>query len=114
MIPPIETDFTNKYVNETFFYADDTIIMTKTEIVLHKIDHESNKYSLRLNQNKCIHIQMNAIERTHFQEGNAVPIQTQVDYPGGRINNTGDHKPELLHRITATWSTLRKLDLLWG
>ena len=84
------------------------------EIVLHKTEHEPNKYSLRLNQNKCIHIQMNAIERTHFREGNAVPIQTQADYLGGRIKNTGDHKAELQHRITATWATLRKLDLLWG
>ena len=46
-------------------------------------------------------------------EGNAVPIQTQADYLGGRIKNTGDHKPEIQHRITATWATLRKLDL-WG
>ena len=56
---------------------------------------------------------MNAIERFHFQEGNAAPIQTRADYLGG-IKNTGDHKPELQHRITATWATLRKLDLLWG
>ena len=57
---------------------------------------------------------MDAIERIHFQEGNAVPIRTQADYLGGRIKNTGGHKPELQHRITATWATLRKLDLLWG
>ena len=31
-----------------------------------------------------------------------------------RNQNTGDHKPEIQHRITATWATLRKLDLLWG
>ena len=103
---------------DNFFYADDTTMMARTaesvEIVLHKIEHESNKYSLRLNQNKCIHIQMNAIERIHFREGNAVPIQTQADYLGGRSKNTGDHKPELQHRIAATWATFRKLDLLWG
>ena len=57
---------------------------------------------------------MNAIDRIHFMEGNAVPIQTQADYLGGRIKNTGDHKPELQRRVTATWATLRKLDLLWG
>ena len=114
-----------------FLYADDTIIMAKTagsvKIKLHKIDLESSKYSLKLNQkcihvkyslklnqNKCIHIQMHAIERIHFLEGNVVPIQTQADYLGGRIKNTGDHEPELQHRITPTWATLRKLDLLWG
>ena len=108
----------HKQVNGKLFYADDTIIMAKTaeavEIVLHRIEQESNKYSPKLNQNKCVHIQMNAIERIHFQEGNAAPIQTQADYLGGRIKNTGDHKPELQHRIATTWSTLKKPDLLWG
>ena len=84
------------------------------EIILHKTELESSEYSLKLNQNKCIHIQMDAIERIHFMEGNVAPIQTQPDYLGGRIKNTGDHKPELQHRITATWATLRKLGLLWG
>ena len=84
------------------------------EIILHNIELESSKYSLKLNHNKCIHIQMNAIERIHFMEGNVVPIQTQADYLGGGIKNTGDHKPELQHRITATWATFRELDLLWG
>ena len=111
-------DRRHKQVNGKPFYADDTIIMARTaesvEIVLHKIELESSKYSLELNQNICIHIQMDAIERIHFMEGIVVPIQTQADYLGGRIKNTGDHKPEIQHRITATWATLRKLDLLWG
>ena len=108
----------HKQVNGELFYADGAIIMAKTaesvEIVLHKIELESSKYSLKLNQNKCMHMQMNAIERIHFMEGNVVPIQTQADGLGGGIKNTRDHKPELQHRITATWATLRKLDLLWG
>ena len=84
------------------------------EIVLHRIEIESRKYALKLNQGKCIYIQMNAIHRIPFRQGNAVPIQTQADYLGGEIENTGDHKPELQHRIAATWKTARRLDLLWG
>lgn len=57
---------------------------------------------------------MNAIHGIHFRQGNAVPIQTQADYLRGKMKNTGDHKPELQHRITATWTTVRRLDLLWG
>ena len=57
---------------------------------------------------------MNAIHRIHFKQGNTVPIQTQADYLGGKNKNTGDHKPELRHRISATWKTVRRLDLLWG
>ena len=73
---------------------------------------KSHNYALKLNQNKCIHIQMNAVRRIHFRQGNAAPVQTQADYLGGKIKNTGDHKPELQHRITATWATVRRLDLL--
>ena len=43
-----------------------------------------------------------------------MPIQTQADYLGGEIKNPGDHKPELQHRISATWNTVRRLDILWG
>ena len=57
---------------------------------------------------------MNAIHRIHFGRGNASPIQTQADYLGGKIKNTGDHKSELQHRITATWTTQDYVDLLWG
>ena len=92
-------DRLHKQVNVKLVYADDTITMAKTaesvEIILHKIELESRNYSLKLIQNKCIHIQMNAIERIHFMDGNVVPIQTQADYLGGRIKNTGDHKPEI-------------------
>ena len=118
-----ELDTTNrdrlhKQVNGKLLYTDDTIIMAKTaesvETILHRIELESSKYSSKLNQNKYIHIQMSAVERIHSLEGNVVPIQTQADYLGGRIKKTGDHKPELQHRITATWATLRKFDLLWG
>ena len=66
-------DRLHKQVNGKLFYADDTITMAKTarslEIILHKIELESSKYSLEIKQNKCIHIQMNAIERIHFMEG---------------------------------------------
>ena len=56
---------------------------------------------------------MAAIHRLHFRRRNAVPIQTQADYLGGKIKNTGDHKPEPQHRITATWATVGRLDMLW-
>ena len=57
---------------------------------------------------------MNAIHRTRSRQGDAVPMQTRADYLGGEIKNTGDHKPELQHEITATWATVRRLDTLWG
>ena len=87
----------HEQVSGKLFYADDTIIMTKiaeaVEVILHRIEKESHKYVLKLNQNKCIHIHMDAICRIHFRQEDAVPIQAQADYLGGMIKNTGDHKP---------------------
>ena len=114
----VENSKLHKQVSGKLLYADDTIIMAQkaeaVEIILHRIEAESHKYALKLNQGKCIHIQMNAIHRIHFKQRNTVPIQTQAEYLGGKIENTGDHKPELQHRISATWKTVRRLDLLWG
>ena len=114
----IRRDRQHKQVNGKLFYADDPIIMAKTaeavETVLHRIEAESHKCAFKLILTKCAHIQMSAIQRIHFKEGDAVPIQPHADYLGGKNNDHSDHKPELQHRISATWATLRKLDLLWG
>ena len=108
----------HKQVGGKLFYAGDTSIMAQkaeaVEIILHRIGAESHKYALKLNQGRCIHIQMNAIHRIHFEQGNTVPIQTQADYLGGMIKHTGDHKPELQYIISTTWKTVQRLDLLWG
>ena len=83
-----ESNKLHKQVSGNSFYADDTIIMAKTaeavEILLHRIEFESHKYALKLNQGKCIHVQMDAINKIHFRQRNAVPIQTQADNLGGK------------------------------
>ena len=44
--------------HDKLLYADDTIILTSNrqaaEIILHRIQEESSRYNMRLNQNKCI------------------------------------------------------------
>ena len=58
---------------------------------------------------------MNAIELNSTCYGRKCGPYTNTSGLSRKENqNTGDHKPELQHRITATWATLRKLDLLWG
>ena len=110
----VENSKLHKQVSGKLLYADDTIIMAQKAEAVEIIEAESHKYALKLNQGKCIQIQTNATHRIHFRQGNTVPIQTQADYLGGKIKNTGDHKPELQHIISATWKTVRRLDLLWG
>ena len=84
----VERSKPHKQVSGQFLHADGTIIMAKiaeaVEATLHRIEEESHKYALKFNQNKCIHIRMNAIHRIHFRQGNAAPIQTQADDLGGK------------------------------
>ena len=72
----VENSKLHKQVSGKLSYEDDTIIMAQkaeaVEIMLHKIEAESHKYALKLNQGKCIHIQMNAAHRIHFRHGNTV------------------------------------------
>ena len=60
----------NHEVTKHLFYADDTVIMTSsaqaTQLILQTIQIESNKYGMKLNQNKCEHIRLNAIHRIQF------------------------------------------------
>ena len=76
----VENSKLHKQVSGKLFYADDTIIMAQkaeaVEIVLHRIEAESHKCALKLNQGKCIHIQMNAIHIIHFIRCQFKPKQT--------------------------------------
>ena len=53
----VENSKLHKKVSGKLFYADDTIIMAQkaeaVEIILHRIEDESHKYALKLNQGKC-------------------------------------------------------------
>ena len=99
------------------FYADDTLIITRTakaaQILLRATEKESLKYNLRLNYTKCIHIPMNDLRRVRYRNGQFVPTETKATYLGGLIMARGGHKQELHHRITSTWGVVKKLDLLW-
>eukprot|EP00972_Heterocapsa_arctica_P090849 13405511-Heterocapsa_arctica.AAC.1 len=68
------------------FYADDTLILASNheaaELLLHKIQIESDKYNLSLNLKKCVQLQLNSIHNIHFLNGDAVPIANTATYLG--------------------------------
>ena len=65
----------HKVEQDSLFYADDTVIMTTTadaaQMVLHKIQEESAKYNLKLNQTKCCLLRLNAVQTVQYQIGRA-------------------------------------------
>ena len=55
---------------DKFLYADDTIILTSTkqaaEMFLHKIQEESSRYNMKLNQCKCNLLGMNSLGSVQY------------------------------------------------
>ena len=113
----LKTGELHKEICKYILYADDTILFAKTsqavELLLHKIQDESGKYNMALNEDKCIHIPLNAIHDIQFLSGKTVPKADRATYLGGIITKSGDHRPEIKSRIANTWITVKKLDLLW-
>ena len=42
-----------------------------------------------------------------------MPMKNETVYLGGKIFANGSYSKEIRHRITNTWITVRKLDILW-
>lgn len=97
--------------------ADDTLIMSSTakaaETILQHIEQESEKYNMKLNYDKCIHFRMNDLHTATYRNGDEMLRKTEATYLGGNILADGSYKKEIRHRITNTWITVWKLDLLW-
>ena len=68
---------------------------------------------MKLNQSKCEHIDLNAIHRAQYENGEEVPTTQAATYLGARVQYNGDHKAEVKAIINAAWVTVMKLDLFW-
>ena len=108
---PWNLDF-NKLV-----YADDTIVITSTveaaELILHKIQEESAKYNLRLNQNKCVLLRMNSVRTVHYMNGEQIPIKDKAVYLGSVVTGNGNQHAEVQARISAATVTWKRLQTFW-
>ena len=55
------------------YYADDTLIMASTanaaETILQHIESESEKYNMKPNRAKCIHLRMNDLHSVSYRNG---------------------------------------------
>ena len=68
---------------------------------------------MKLNYDKCTHLRMKDLHTITDRNGQDMPRKTEATYLGGKIFADGSYKKEIGHRITNTWVTVRKLDLLW-
>ena len=102
---------------DKLLYADDTIILTSTkqaaEIILHKIQEESSRYNMKLNQNKCIILGMNSLGGVKYLDGGLMPMADRVPYLGTNTSAKGNPHFEISTRIINTTTTLNKPDMFW-
>ena len=83
---------------DKLLYADDTIILTSTkqaaEIILHKIQEESSRHNMKLNQKKCILLGMNSLGSVQYLDGGFMPMADRAPYLGTNMSAKG--KPLIL------------------
>ena len=68
---------------------------------------------MNFNHTKCIHLRLNDLGIITYMNGTEVPMEQEALYLGGKTFSNGSYKKELSHRISNTWHTVQKLDLLW-
>ena len=98
-------------------YGDDTIILASSkqaaEIILHKIQGESNRYNMRLNINICILLGMNSLRRVQYLDAGYMPMADRAPYLGTNVSAKGNPHFEISTRIITTTAILNKFDLFW-
>ena len=67
---------------------------------------------MKFNYDKCIHLRMNDLHAIRYRSGEEMPRETEGHLLRWKIFANGSYKKEIGHRITNTWITVRKLDLL--
>ena len=102
---------------DKLLHADDTVSLTNTkqaaEIILHKIQEESSRYNMKLNQSKCILLGMNSSGSAQSLDGGYMRVADRAPYLGTNMSAKGNPHFERSSRIINTTTTLNKLDLLW-
>eukprot|EP00972_Heterocapsa_arctica_P057945 8548897-Heterocapsa_arctica.AAC.1 len=88
-------------------------VNTAAELLLQKIQIESEKYNLSLNLNKCVILRLNSIHNVHFLNGDALPVAYTATYLGSSISANGNQHSEIKNRISVTLMTLKQLNVFW-
>ena len=87
-------------------YADDTVIFGEdprtVETLLHLFETESSKFGLKLNYDKCMHMQVNSIQRLKYKDRKVVPKAEEVIYLGANINTRSNPNKEINKRMQET------------
>ena len=100
-------------------YADDTLLFgTHTHTInklLHEVQHESGKYNMKLNMDKCVNLTINRRQSTiKFMDGTVVPRKSQALYLGATLTDSVDNHKEITQRLGAVKATALQLQPFWS
>ena len=102
------------------FYADDTIVFSQTkdgiEEILGHIQRISGKYGLKLNQDKCVNMNMNTNGAqklgTHADDYRMKDVEAAM-YLGNKLNKRASVKEEINHQMQQVTITWKRLHVYW-
>ena len=102
------------------FYADDTIVFSKTiqgiEEILGHIKNISGEYGLRLNKGKCVNMSMNAVGEqklgTQTEDHQMMGVESAM-YLGNRLNKRASVKEEITYQMQQVTITWKRLQTYW-
>merc|ERR1712023_559374 len=99
------------------YYADDTILLgndvREIQKTLRTIESVSREYGLRLNEDKCEHIQINGSGDVRFANEKKVPVVEHATYLGARIDAKCDIGKEINERIATCRIIWKRMELFW-
>ena len=59
--------------------------------ILQHIENESDKYNMKLNCVKCIHLRMNDLHIVTYKSGEEMPMKTEATYLDGEMLANGSY-----------------------
>ncbi len=98
-------------------YADDTLLVLQDDksasLLLQEIEIESAYYNMKLNEDKCEVISMNADSKVTFGNGKVMQEVEQSTYLGGILHKKVNPMVAIRKRISATLPIVSKLNIFW-
>jgi len=98
-------------------YADDTLLIGDNAKILNlliaAIEKHSERYGMKLNKNKCVHISMNCKAKIKFSDGKEMKSADEATYLGSNMSKKHLTRREIEARISSALNTAKKLNIFF-
>jgi len=98
-------------------YADDTLLIGDNAKILNlliaAIEKHSERYGMKLNKNKCVHISMNCKAKIKFSDGKEMKSADEATYLGSNMSKKHITRREIEARISSALNTAKKLNIFF-